>query len=194
MCCWTTRRRCGKGSTRSNGSPRTRRRCSRLAVEDAGDVASRRRTVRGRASRASGWHHDERERGGRWRRRGTSAGCAWVTDVLRGGVLSAAQVDTIAPAAAADPSAENRLVALARLDECESNCARSACAPPRQPTRIATRPSSSPRATLPAVLHRWWGRTEPDCAGAGGAGRADRSGAGTADRRTVRAGPRRRPP
>jgi len=54
-----------------------------------------------------------------------------ISDALRGGVLSVAQVEAIAPAAAADPSAEDRLVALAattNVSELREECLRTTAA------------------------------------------------------------------
>ena len=58
-------------------------------------------------------------------------GLARVTDALRGGVFSVAQVEAIAPAAAADPAAEDRLVALAaatNVSELREECLRTTAA------------------------------------------------------------------
>jgi hypothetical protein len=62
-----------------------------------------------------------------------------VTDALRGGVLSMAQVDAIASAAAADPSAETRLIRLAEttnVTELREECLRTSAAV--DPDRDAT--------------------------------------------------------
>jgi hypothetical protein len=59
-----------------------------------------------------------------------------VTDALRGGVFSVAQVEAIVPAAAADPAAEDRLVALAattNVGELREECLRTAAAADRDP-------------------------------------------------------------
>jgi hypothetical protein len=67
------------------------------------------------------------------------AGFFQITDALRGGVFSRAQVDAIAGAAAADPSAENRLVALAattNVAELREECLRTTAA--ADPDRDAT--------------------------------------------------------
>jgi hypothetical protein len=66
-------------------------------------------------------------------------GLARVTDALRGGVFSRAQVEAIAPAAAADPGAEDRLVALAattNVSELREECLRTTAA--ADPDRDAT--------------------------------------------------------
>jgi hypothetical protein len=62
-----------------------------------------------------------------------------ITDALRGGVLSAVQVDAIASAAAADPSAENRLLCTAsttNVTELREECLRTKAA--ADPDRDAT--------------------------------------------------------
>ena len=67
------------------------------------------------------------------------AGLPRITDALRGGVFSVAQVEAIAPAAAADPSAEDRLVALAastNVHELREECLRVTAA--ADPDRDAT--------------------------------------------------------
>jgi hypothetical protein len=67
------------------------------------------------------------------------SGLFGITDALRGGVLSSAQVDAIAGAAAADPSAENRLIALAaatNVSELREECLRTTAA--ADPDRDAT--------------------------------------------------------
>jgi Domain of unknown function (DUF222) len=67
------------------------------------------------------------------------AGMFGITDALRGGVFSTAQVNAIASAAAADPSAENRLIALAaatNVTELREECLRTTAA--ADPDRDAT--------------------------------------------------------
>ena len=66
------------------------------------------------------------------------AGLFQMTDALRGGVFSTAQANAIAGAAAADPAAENRLIALAASTNV-AELRKSVCGPPQRQIRIATR-------------------------------------------------------
>ena len=184
-----TRRGCGRRSTASSGWRRTRRCCSRRGSKRPGRGRARGRGRRRSISRS--WAARRRaRRGGRWRRRATSTGCRGSRTRCGAGCSRSAQVEAIAPAAAADPSAEDRLVALAattNVSELREECLRTTAAADPDPDATHRRIHAERRCC--GRYTDGEGARNLAVRGTGGAGRADRSGAGADDRRPATSRP-----